>query len=256
MKAQFKYAFRTGLSLRGGGFAVIFVMNTVFIALGSTEVLPIPGRITAVSLGGVAIAVMLVFDAIGDVAIWNRMYAAPGAYLYALTPVPRWKTLLASVIVITVLDFVTMAAVIFMEVWLSLNLAGVVTGLDLVRIIWDFMRGNPEDMLRILVVCVFALAGYLMILMLILFCATVKRSVFYQKRVSWLLTALLAIATVYAVTLTPFLLAPFGTVSRWGFFFTVTVGDLGMFGDLLLTFAEVAGLFVLTSKLMERKLNI
>jgi hypothetical protein len=53
------------------------------------------------------------------------------------------------------------------------------------------------------------------------------------------------------------LLIPFGTVTVWrSFFITVTVGDLGMVVFTLLLLAEAAGLFVLTSKLMERKLNI
>jgi hypothetical protein len=64
MKAQFKYAFITGLPFRGAAFAFIFVMDAVFIALGSLGLLPFAAKVTAVSLGGVAIAAMMVFDII------------------------------------------------------------------------------------------------------------------------------------------------------------------------------------------------
>jgi len=58
MKVQFKYAIRAGLYARGPVFAVIFIMELIFIVLGSLGILPLAAQITAVSLGGTAIAVM------------------------------------------------------------------------------------------------------------------------------------------------------------------------------------------------------
>lgn len=252
MKAQFKYAFLSGFHTRGAVFGIIFLMNLAFIVLGSLGWLPLAAQITAVSLGGVAIAVMLVIDVISDVDIARRMFAAPGAYLYALTPAPRRKILLASVISMTVLDIVSMAIVIIGEVWLSILMADEYS----LRTLWDEIRNNSSDMPTILLLAALLIAGYLLILMVILFCVTAKKSVLYHKPAGRLLTGVLALGISYVVSLTPFLLAPFGVVGRFGWFFTVTVGNAGIAVYILLTLLEASALFMLTSGLMERKLNI
>ena len=83
-----------------------------------------------------------------------------------------------------------------------------------------------------------------------------ERSVFYGKRLKGLLTFLLVAGIIYALNLSSFLLAPFGEVSRFYLLFTITVGYLGMglYALLLLIFATV--MFVLTARLMEKKMNI
>jgi hypothetical protein len=256
MKAQFKYAFKTGLSVRSGVFAVIFVMNTVFIVLGSLGLLPLAAHITAVSLGGVAIAVMLAFNIISDIAIIRRMFSAPQAYLYALTPVPRWKIILASVIAMAVLDFVTMAVVITAEVWLSFNLVGG----GIWRIVWDAINMNYAEYLYRLWHIPLLAAGYFFIMMLIIFCVTVKQSYLFKKPASGLLVFLLACGCLYIFSLLQLVLLPFGTVERYGIYIIITLGMPGIKAAfplyVLLILLETAGLFILSSKLMERRINI
>ena len=255
MKAQFKYAFRAGLSVRGGVFAVITAMNFVFIALGAMGAMPMGAQITAVSLGGVAIAVMLGVNLYGDIAVARRLFSAPGAYLYALTPAPRRNILMASILTMAVMDLVTMGLVIFGEVWLSFQLAGD----GIWRLIWDELRMlnvTAGHVWRVVYTLLLAAAMFLLIYLIPLFCVTLKRSALYHKPAGGLLALLTAFGCVYAVSLTPILLAPFGTVTRFGAFFTVTLGGVGTVLYFLLTFAEVAGLFILTSRLMERKMNI
>ena len=254
MKAQFKHAFMAGLYVRGGVFAVIFVMNLAFITLGSLNLLTPAAHVTAVSLGGIAIAVMMAANIIGDVAVARRMFAAPGAYLHALTPVPRWKTLLASVLAMAVMDFVTMAAVIAGEVWLSLNLAG----RGIWRIIWNAVRANASDLPYVLFFILLLIAGYLLIMTIIMFCVTAEMSVFYKMRASGLITFLLACGCFYAASLLQLILAPFGSVERYGVLITLYLPFRGAVPPLyiLLVLMEAAALFVLTSKFMERKMNI
>ena len=254
MKAQFKYAFLAGLYVRGGVFAVIFVMNLVFITLGSLDLLPPAGHVTAVSLGGIAIAVMMAANIVGDIAVARRMFAAPGAYLHALTPVPRRKTLLAGVLAMAVMDFVTMAVVIAGEVWLSLNLAGG----GLWRIIWNAVRANAADLPYVFFFILMLIAGYLLIMAVILFCVTAEKSVFYKMRASGLIMFLLACGCFYAASLLQLVLAPFGSVERYGVLITLHLPFRGAVPPLyiLLILLEAAVLFVLTSKLMERKMNI
>jgi len=253
MKAQFKYAFRSGLSVRGPVFAVILAAELLVILLGSMGWLPLSVMIAAVTLGGIAIAVMLAVNIYSDVLIFNRIFSAPEAYLHALTPAPRREVLLASVVAAGVLDISTMAVVILGQVWLAILLASSnVWSIIMKAILWD-----SSAVVHGLLIMASLLATYLLILMIILFCLTMKKSVFYQKRGGWLLTALLAVGIVYLATLTSLFLIPFGTVYFFGkVFILVTVGDLGMAFYVLLKLLEAVALFVVTSKLMERSMNI
>jgi hypothetical protein len=252
MKAQFKYAFRTGLTFRGAAFAVIFTMDAVFIILGSLGLLPYAAIVTAVSLGGVAISVMLVFDIIGDIAVIRRMFSVPEAYLYALTPSPRRKILLASVVAAALLDIVTMTVVITAEVWLSFILAGE----EVWRNVWDFINANSSYLLYGFWYVLLLAAGYLLLMMIILFCITVKKSILYTIPASGLLAFLLACVCCYVVSLLQLVLFPFGTVDRYGLLITLILGSNALPFYALLTLLEAAGLFVITSKLMERKINL
>jgi len=74
---------------------------------------------------------------------------------------------------------------------------------------------------------------------------------------SGFLAFLLACGCFYVVSLLQLLLAPFGEVGWQGFLIVITLSP-GAAGPLLtlLTLIEAAGLFVLTSKLMERKINL
>ena len=252
MKAQFKYAFKTGLDFRGAAFAVILVMDAVFIALGSFGLLPFAAEVTAVSLGGVAIAVMLVFDIISDVAIIRRMFSAPEAYLFALTPAPRREILLASVVVTAILDIVTMAVVITGEVWLSFILAGEENS----RILRDFFNANSSYLFDGLWLAALLAAGYLLVMMVILFCITARKSILYGFPASGLLAFLLGCVCFYVISLLQLALIPFGDVNRYGLLITLNLGRNALPFYALLTLLEAAALFVLTSKLMERRINL
>ncbi|MDR0323225.1 MAG: hypothetical protein LBI12_02105 [Treponema sp.] len=253
MKAQFKYAIISGLYVRGPVFIVVFIMNTVFVILGSLGLLPFAAKVTAVSLGGVAIAVMFAANIIGDVAIANRMFSKPTAYLYALTPEPRWKTLFASVITMAVMDIVTMAIVITEEVWLSLILAGD----NILNIVLETMKENAPDVLFGFWYVLLLAAGYLLMMMIILFCVTAKKSIFSNAPASGLLAFLLACGCIYAVNLLSLILVPFGIVERFNIFIILTFTSRMVIPFLvLLTLLEAAGLFFITSKLLEKRVNI
>jgi len=257
MKTQFKYAFITGLNFRGAAFAVIFVMDAVFIALGSLGLLPFAAKVTAVALGGTAISVMLIFDIIGDIAVVRRMFHAPEAYLYALTPAPRWKIILASVIVTAILDIITMAVVITAEVWLSFILAG--SGIftdETWQSIWHYINTNRAELLYWLWCVPFMAAGYLLIMMVILFCQTAKKSILYGLPASRLLAFLLGCACFYIISLLQLVLYPFGFVVNYGLLIILNLEKNALPFYTLLMLLEAAGLFVITSKLMERRINL
>ena len=254
MKVQFKYAFRTGLSVRLPVFAVIFTINSVFLILGWAGVLPLAAHITAVSLSSTAIAVMMVFNVISDISVTRRIYTATGAYLYALTPTPRRKILLSSVIANMVMDIVTMAFTITSVVLLSFNLADGNTG----AIFWDsVLTGMPEVLLNALTITVLLIAFYLFVSMVILFCIIMRKSVFFNKPAGGLLAALLPVGICAIMNFSHWLIAPFGSVTRdLSLFFSITVGYAGMIAYVVLLFISAAILFILSSKLLERRINI
>lgn len=253
MKAQFKYAFLAGLHVRGVAFAVLFVMNVTFITLGSLGLLPLPVLITAVSLGGIGIAAMLAANIGGDVFIARRMFAVPDAYLHALTPIPRWKTLLASITAMTAMDLFTMIFVIASQVWLVFNLVGG----NIAQMAWDTIRAHNPNMLHILWFILALIACYLLVVMIILFCVTAKKSFLFKLPASGFLAFLLACGCFYAVSVLQLVLAPISEVQRFGFLIMITPLSSAAYPVLIiLTLLEAAALFVITSKLMERRINL
>jgi hypothetical protein len=252
VKAQFKYAFLTGLYTRGAAFAVIMAMNLVFIVLGSCGLLPFAANVTAVSLGGTAIAVMMAINIVSNVMITRRIFAAPSAYIYALAPVPRRKMLLSAVVAITVTDVITMTGVIAGVVWNSLILASGYT----TETFWSLVRPGIQDVLFMLSGIALFISGYVLLIMVIMFCVTIRKSVFDNKPAGFILSILTTAGVCVLLNLTSFLLVPFGTVSRFAWYFTVTVGQSGIIPYTLLMLLQAAALFVVTTKLMERKINI
>jgi hypothetical protein len=229
-------------------------MYFVFIVLGELGLLPIAALITALVLGGFGFATMAIINIVNDIGIIRRMLSAPRAYLTALVPASRYKMLLANVAVMTILDFVTMAVVISGQVWLAFNLGGNFA------IAYEFVEDMRLIDLNVLTSVIsgilLLMSGYLLLIMFIVSCIAVRRSLFYQKRAGGLLTALVAIGAIYLWTLSHFLLAPFGTVTRIGMFFSINVGGTGMLAYVILTFICAVMLFILNSKLIERKLNL
>jgi len=234
-------------------FGIIFVVNLVFIIMGSFGVLPLAAQITAVSISGTSIGVMAIFNIIGDITIIRRMFSAPGAVFYALTPVPRKKTLTVGLITMFLTDFITMSVSIVSVVILSINLGSHYTGMDA----WSMMSTyGTVSIGNILLPMALLIAFYLYVIMLIIFCTAMRKSVFYNKPAGGLFTFLLAVGIFYITTLTPLLLAPFGDVTRYYAFFTVSVGHLGMGLFALIIFFLAAIMFVFSARLMETKINI
>ena len=252
-KSSLFYSFRAGASPRLVVFAVILVMNLAFIVPGLLGILPGAALITAVALSGTAIGVMVVFNIIGDIFIGNTIFSSSAAPFYALTPTPRRNTLLASVIAIFVMDFVTMAISITSVIILSINLAGHYTGLSFSQMIPDYLGLNLQYALLQIAL---GIALYFFIAMLIMFCRAFRKSVLYTKPAGGFLAFLVGVGVFYLSTVLTLLLAPFGTVTWLYGFITITIGSLGMgmYALLLLIFAAV--MFILTSRLIERKMNI
>jgi len=253
MKALIKYTIRADMSGRLIAFAAIFVMNLAFIIPGLFGLLPLAAQITAVSLSGTAIGVMSVFNIIGDISIIRSMFFSPGAVFYAITPAPRKKRLCVGLTTMFLTDFITMTFSIVSVVILALIL-----GNDYVDgSIWVMASESfPHIAPNVIIPIAQGVVYYLFVMMLIIFGITMRKSVFYSKRAGGLLAFLVAIGIYYLSTVSALLVAPFGHVSFFFGFITVTVGYLGMGLYVLLILLFAVALFILTARLLERKLNI
>jgi len=252
MKALFKYAFLAGVHVRGPVFAVVLIMDVVFIILGSGTV-PFALHILFITFGGIAVAVMLAANIGSDVIMARRIFASSDAYLQALTPVPRWKTLLANIIIMLAADIITMCFAIASIVWITFNFIG--------NNVWEIFleMARTQDNYLFYTVCgIFMLiAAYILFVMIILFCAAMKKSVFFKIPASGILTFLLACGCFYAVSLLQAVLLPISNVQIFGLSIILSPHSIAAYPILIvLTFLEAAGLFLITSKLIERKINI
>ncbi|MCL2079860.1 MAG: hypothetical protein FWH17_08490 [Oscillospiraceae bacterium] len=257
MKAQFKFVFTDAMHTRGFVFLTIFLMNLTFIVLGSAEILPTAALITALSLGGVAISVVFVINVIGDVRIFLKMFAAPTAYLQALTPISRGRMMLSNLIAITLIDTVTLTVVIVSEVWLAFIFTDMLAGKGLISFIWEVVSADINIAFYIIVGALLILVGYFWLLMFITFCIAVNRSLLSGKRGSGILTTALVFGGLYIFTLLQLVLAPFGAVYSNSFgFIQIILPSSAMPIYALFLLLVSSGLYMLTSKLMERKLNI
>jgi len=252
MKTQFKYALLNGLYVRGVTFAIVLVMNIVFIILGSVLQLPFAVHVIFLSLGGMAVTAMFAANIGSNVIMIRRMFASADAYLQALTPVPRWKTLLANVITMMCMDIFSMFIAATSITWIAFNFIGN----DMWSNFWEIFLHENYFVYIILLITAF-IASYLLFAMVILFCVAAKKSFLFKLPASGLLTFLLALACFYIVSLLQIVLLPISSVQIFGIFIMLTPNSIAAFPILiLLTFLEAAGLFVLTSKLIERKINI
>jgi len=152
----------------------------------------------------------------------------------------------------TVMDIITMTIVITSQVWLAMNLAGE----NFKQIVYDALGTQDSFASYGLLFFLLLIAGYLLVLMVILFCITAAKSIFFKMRISGLLAFLLGCACFYVVNLLSLILAPFGEVQRLLFFIMITITPTAVPVLILLFLLEVCILFVITSKLLERKVNL
>ena len=254
MKAHFKYAFLTGLHLRGYAFAVILLLNLVGVIFGALGLLPIGAQIAFVALSGTAIGVMVIFNVIGDIGIFGQMLGTPRSYLHALTPMHRRQTLIAGLLAVAVMDVVTMTVAISGVTWLAIILAG--NYVDIHDFIRSIVMPDLFNPLSGFASALSILAGYLLLVTFIVSCVIVGKSVFYQKRGGGFLTFLVAIGALYLHSISLFVLVPFGTISGYWGFYSISIGREGLLAYGVLLLIQVAALIMVSGHLMERKLNI
>ena len=245
---QFKYAFKHGATLRYTVFGIVFAINVVFGLLAYFGILGFAAAVTAVSLSGVGLGAVIIVNIIAGIINLNNVLCPPTAYANALVPVKSGKVLFARLVAIIAQDLITMVLCIFGVVWLSFYLAGITTN-AVANIQVDVYTESVTASL-------FGCAMYAYIYMFAVFCYVLNKSIFFNKKCRAIFTIGAGIATFWLISLLDFTLIPFATVDNWFIFYNITLHDaLGTAIHGVVTAVKITILFVVTSRLMDRRMN-
>lgn len=248
MKAQFKYAFRAHLTLRSAALAGTLIMNLVFGVLGYFDVYGANGKVTATVLSSLALCTMIAICFVTDYEMLNSMCSTPAGYVTVLPPVKSWKIILPKVITILAEDVVCFVIAISGVVLQALILSGEMG---------EVLR-NGIDWVSLWILPVLLL-GYIYLILIVLFGIVLSKSLFYSLRARSFLAVLAVAATAYVFSLLDIVLTPFGVLENVHMFYSVSLtagANVGFIAYLLLSACKSAVLFLASSYLMERKINL
>ncbi len=248
MLSLIKHFTRIASSGRFTAFLVMAAVNVFFIVWTAFAPYSLALHIVAVSLSGCALCALFIFNILGDASIDRYLFKAPNGYAVNLMPVKSWKLLLSRTIAIVAQDVIGLMLGVAATTYLSLRLGGVG---ELVAPYFDFEA--------IFGGALFFIAGYLLVVLAVAFARILSASVFYTMKGRGILSLLTTLLALYALSFLDFLAAPFGYVQSYGTMFIINVGSgfsAGAVAYLLAILAQCAVLFIVSSHLMERKINL
>ena len=196
----------------GGGFFMLAAM------MGAAYWVSVLGIVFS------AIAMMCMFASSIYVTAtnFNSISKEPHSYLELLTPVPTWKKYLGAIIPATFFDVLGFAVGVFMVVMLSVQLGGE-SETDII------IAGTQMDTWVIVIGGVLLLFAYYALLLAIgLFGSTISRTVLVRVPLRKLVSVILTIVTVCALSWTNIVLLPlaeFGEIQRFGPLFNMNIVD-------------------------------
>ena len=250
MSDQIKYSARYGLELRLFTFLAVIVLNVAFAFLGYNNIYGTGGKITAIVLSSLAATGVCVVCLIADIQSVRGIFSAPTGYNMGLVPVAGWKILLGRIIPMVAFDLVSIAAAAsgvviqtFIHTRLSLQAVGAV--IDSGYLLWSGAAVFLE---------------YLSFLNLIFLTLAISKSVLFRFRGRGFLTFLAFLLIAYAHTLSYLVLGLVAPLSYYGYgLFTISIYaglNVGMVSYLLLTLLTSGVMFLLTARMIERRLNL
>ncbi len=248
MLSLIRHFTRIASSRRITAFLVMAAVNVFFIIWTALAPRSLALHIVAVSLSGCALCALFIFNILGDASIDRYMFKAPQGYSVNLVPVKSWKLLLSRTIAIVAQDVIGLALGIAGTTYLSLRLGGVG---EIVAPYFDFEAVFGGVL--------FFIACYLLIVLAVAFARILSASVFYTMKGRSILSLLTTLAALYVLSFLDFLAAPFGYVQSFGTMFIINVDyglSAGAIAYLLAILAQCAVLFIVSSHLMERKINL
>jgi hypothetical protein len=252
MKAQFKYAFLQNLDQRAYALGATVLISAVFSVLSVTGLANEAVMTLGVVLESLALCGVFAVCIIADVQGMGGIFGSPQGYLNILTPVPGWKLLLPRLVTYVLEDLFSLAVAIASLVFQVMVFDSEFGDVFHFRLTWDDIRS-------IALFGGMALLGYAYILMLAVFGASLKSGPFSNRRFGSLLALLCMGAAAWALNLFNFVLMPFGMVDMWNSVFTISLDirsplHIAMYD--LVSLIKVAALFVTSSLLIERRINL
>ena len=248
MLSLIRHFIRIASARRTAAFIVMAAVNVFFIVWTALVPWNLALYIVGVSLSGCALCALFIFQILGDASIDRYVFKAPQGYAVNLFPVNSWKLLLSRTIAIVAQDVIGLALGVAGTTYLSLQLGGV--GERVMRY-FDFET--------ILCGVLLFIVMYTLVVLAVAFARILSSSVFYTMKGRGILSLLTTLLALYALSFLDFLAAPFGYVQSFGTMFIINVDyglSLGAIVYLLALLAQCAVLFIVSSRLMERKINL
>ena len=248
MLSLIRHFIRIASARRTAAFLVMAAVNVFFIVWTALVPWSLALYIVAVSLSGCALCALFIFQVLGDASIDRYVFKAPYGYCVNLLPVKSWKLILSRTIAIVAQDVIGLMLGVAGTTYLSLQLGGV--GERVMSYI---------DAETILSGALFFIAGYLLIVLAVAFARILSASVFYTMKGRGILSLLATLAALYALSFLNILAAPFGYLQSYGSMFVINVDyglSAGAFAYLAALLAQSAVLLIVSSHLMERKINL
>ncbi len=248
MLSLIRHFARIASARRWTALIAMLAVNVLFIVWTALVPRSLALHIVGVSLSGVALCALFIFQILSDASIDRYLFKAPHGYSANLLPVRGWKLLLSRTVAIVAQDVVGLMLAIAGSTYLSLRLGG-----EGERVFRYF------DAEAILTGALFFIAGYTLIVLAVAFARVLSASVFFKTKGRGVLSLLVTIAALYALSFLNFLAAPFGYLQSYGTTFLISV-DYGMSAGtlayLIALLAQCAVLFFVSSHIMERKINL
>ena len=248
MLSLIRHFIRIASARRTAAFIVMAAVNVFFIVWTALVPWNLALYIVGVSLSGCALCALFIFQILGDASIDRYVFKAPQGYAVNLFPVNSWKLLLSRTIAIVAQDVIGLALGIAGTTYLSLQLGGV--GERVMRY-FDFET--------ILCGVLLFIVMYTLVVLAVAFARILSSSVFYTMKGRGILSLLTTLLALYALSFLDFLAAPFGYVQSFGTMFIINVDSglsAGAIAYLIAILAQCAVLFIVSSRLMERKINL
>ncbi len=253
MKAQFKYAVRSGLDLRAAALIGTIAVNAVFAVLGLAGIASTNVTVLGIVLSSISLCAVFAINIISDAIGFRNLYEAPHGYLLAMTPVKHWRILLSRVFSYVVMDVIALIIAISGVILQSNILDGSLTNGAFFRVT---MRSFGTD------ISLFGMGilSYAYIMLLVVFSQVLKNTVFYHMRGRGLLAGLCVLAVAWAFNLTGFLFMPLGAHQGWSWiFYSITLNTsnpLHVVAYYIVSLAKISALFAASSALAERRINL
>ena len=252
MLRQYSLSMKTHVTLRFTVFLLMLASNIIFAVCGLTDIYGLGGKITAVTLSSLMFTVWLMVCFIADYEMIKSLFSVPKGYLVFLTPVARWKILLAR-----------LAAILTWEIpGFVIGVIGIIAQsfiLSNIRFSILFDSSNYSGQEFMIMFIFWLMFEYVILFLTIFFMVTLAKSIFFSKRARALLGIVSGILIHYIMSFLDLLLIPFATVTRFGVFIYIQITSFtspAFYVYMVLLVIKAAILFYITSYLMERKINL